>query len=141
MSVEDESYPYLGGKVEDVMTPDPLVVLENESLSRLIDVFTRSQFHGLPVVNSDYDLVGVVRDTDLMSIFARKEPASMKFKAVKDVMQQPPLVIAPGETIQKAIIKMFADGTRFLVVLDKDRYILGVVTSIDLVSGIRWKKY
>lgn len=141
MNMEDESYPYLGGKVEDVMTPDPLVVLEDESLARLIEVFAKSKFHGLPVVNSKYDLVGVVRDTDLMSIFARKEPASVRFRTVKDVMQKPPYVIAPDTTIQGAIMKMFSDGTRFMVVLDKDKCIQGVVTSIDLVRGIRWKKH
>jgi CBS domain-containing protein len=135
-----EAYPYLGGKVEDVMTPDPLVVLEDESLTRLIEVFAKSKFHGLPVINAKYELVGVVRDTDLMSIFARKEPGTVGFRTVKDVMQKPPLVIVPGETIQKAIMKMFADGTRFLVVVDKERCIVGVVTSIDLVRGIRWRR-
>lgn len=138
--MEGEAYPYLGGKVEEVMTADPLVILEDESLGRLVEVFAKSKFHGLPVVNSKCELVGVVRDTDLLSIFARKEPVGVRFKTVKDVMQKPPYVIVPGETIQKAIMKMFADGTRFLVVVDKERCIVGVVTSIDLVRGIRWRR-
>jgi CBS domain-containing protein len=139
---EEEAYPYLEGQVEDVMTRDPLVVLEEESLARLVDVFARSKFHGLPVVNADYELVGVIRDTDLMSLFARKEPGSARPRKVRDIMQKPPFVIAPDETIQRAVIKMFADGTRFLVVVDKKQKnkIVGVVTRIDLVGGIRWRK-
>lgn len=136
---ERELQPYLEGKVEDVMTPDPLVILEDDSLARLVDVFVESKFHGLPVVNNKYQLVGVVRDTDLMSIFARKEPVG-RFKSVKDFMQKPPFVIQQDDTIQRAVIKMFADGTRFLVVLNKEKEIVGVVTRIDLIRGVRWKE-
>lgn len=135
-----EAYPYLSGKVKDVMTRDPLVVLEDESLPRLIDVFVRSKFHGLPVVNKDYALVGVVRDTELMSIFAKRDPSSVRYKTVQDVMRTPPLIISPDETIQRAVIKMFADDTRFLVVVDKEKNIMGVVTRLDLIKGIKWKE-
>ena len=135
-----EAYPYLSGKVEDVMTRDPLVVLKSESLPRLIDVFARSKFHGLPVVDKDYALVGVVRDTELMSIFAKRDPSSVRYRTVEDIMRTPPLVISPEETIQRAVIKMFADDTRFLVVVDKERNILGVVTRLDLIRGISWKE-
>ena len=72
-------------------------------------------------------------------MFARKEPTTVKSHTAGDIMHTPPLVISPEETIQRAVMKMFADGTRFLVVVEKERNILGVVTRIDLMKGIRWK--
>jgi len=36
-------------------------------------------------------------------------------------------------------MKMFVDGTRFLVVVGERGSILGVVTRIDLIKGIRWR--
>lgn len=140
MGDEKETYPYLGGKVEDVMTVNPMTIGEDAPMTKLIDAFAKYKFHGLPVVNEKGDLAGLVRDSDLMSIFARKEPAAVKFKEVKDIMQVPPFVIGPEESIQQAVYKMFADGTRILVVTEKDRSIIGVVTRIDLIRGIRWRE-
>jgi CBS domain-containing protein len=54
-------------------------------------------------------------------------------------MHVPPLVIGASETVQRATMKMFVDGTRFLVVVGEGGSILGVVTRIDLIKGIRWR--
>lgn len=137
--VEQKMYPYLEGKVEDVMTRDPVMVNENESIARLKECFVSYKYHGLPVVNDKGSLVGIVRDNEVLSIFAKRGIFGDSIEIIKDIMQVPPLTISPDETIQKAVIKMFADGTRFLVVLDKDKSIVGVVTRIDLIRGIRWR--
>lgn len=136
---EEKSYPFLEGRVDDVMATEPLIVAEDVPISKLINIFTEYQFCGMPVVNSKGNLVGVVRDSDLMSIFARKEPSTVRFHKVKDIMHVPPFTINQGDTVQKAISKMFSDGTRFQVVIDKNRDIVGVVTRIDLVKAIRFR--
>jgi len=137
---EDRAHLYLKGTVQDVMSKNPMVVQEEEGLAVLVELFKKHSFHGFPVVNVEDKLVGIVRDTDVISIFARKEPASMVYEKVKDIMYSPPLVIESSETIQKAILKMFADQTRFETVIDKDKNIVGVVTRTDLIKGIHWKE-
>ena len=137
---ESKGHLYLKGTVEDVMSRGPVVVGESDSLADLIDLFKRHTFHGYPVEDAAGRLVGIVRDTDVISIFARKEPAAMAYRLVKDIMVSPPLVIEAGDTIQKAILKMFADQTRFEVVVDRQRNIVGVVTRTDLVRGVHWQE-
>ncbi|MBN2168288.1 MAG: CBS domain-containing protein [Actinobacteria bacterium] len=137
---DENAYPFLEGKVDDVMATEPLFVVEDESIQKLIDIFIEYQFCGMPVVNSRGDLVGVVRDSDLVSIFARKEPTTVRSSKVKDIMHVPPFTITLGDTVQKAVSKMFSDGTRFLVVVDKNKDIAGVVTRIDLVKAIRFRE-
>ncbi|MBN1288534.1 MAG: CBS domain-containing protein [Actinobacteria bacterium] len=137
---DENTYPYLEGRVDDVMATEPLIVVEDEPIQKLIEIFIEYQFCGMPVVNSKGNLVGVVRDSDLVSIFARKEPATVKSSKVKDIMHVPPFTIGLGDTVQKAVSKMFADGTRFLVVIDKNKDIVGVVTRIDLVKAIRFRE-
>lgn len=137
---EDKGHLYLKGSVEDVMSRDPVVVREDESLADLVDLFKRHSFHGYPVVNAAGKLVGIVRDTEVISIFARKEPGTVAFGRVKDIMYTPPLAIESTETIQKAILKMFADQTRFETVVDKEKHIVGVITRTDLVRGVYWKE-
>lgn len=127
---------YLEGKVEDVMSTDPVTVCKEDGLDRLLDTFKDHHFHGFPVVDGEGALVGIVRDTDLLSMFARRDPAAPAYSKVEDVMFSPPLVIEKGATIQTAIMKMFSDQTRFLVVVDRARSPVGVVTRIDLIKGI-----
>lgn len=136
--MEGERYPYLEGKVEDVMSREPICVRKDESLERLMDMFKTYKFHGLPVLDEEGKLVGVVRDTDVTAIFARRDPASQAYRKVEDVMHKPPPTIHLKDSIQNAILKMFADQSRFLVVMDEENKMVGVVTRIDLIRGIHF---
>ncbi len=131
--------PYLAGKVEDVMVTDPLTISEDEPIYSLVDLFLSHHFHGVPVVNSEGRLVGVARDSEIMALFVAKEPFVVKSTTVGDIMHRPPFTIKPDATIQRAAAKMFVDGTRFLVVVGEGNTIMGIVTRIDLIKGIRWK--
>ncbi|MBC7253494.1 MAG: CBS domain-containing protein [Actinobacteria bacterium] len=137
--MEEEKYFYLEGKVEDVMTREPISIHKDEGLERLVDMFKTYKFHGLPVLDEEGKLVGVVRDTDIISIFARRDPASRSYKRVEDIMHRPPPTIYLKDSIQNAIMKMFADHSRFLVVMDEEDKMVGVVTRIDLIRGIRFR--
>ncbi len=136
---QEPKQPYLTGRVEDVMTRSPLTISEDQPISDLVDLFLAHHYHGVPVVNEKSKLVGIVRDAEILSMFVSRDPFVGEYRKVKDVMQVPPLVIGPSETIQRATMKMFVDGTRFLVVVGDDGSILGVVTRIDLIKGIRWR--
>lgn len=131
--------PYLSGKVADVMVSEPITIEEDDSIFDLVEMFLRNHYHGVPVVDSGGALVGVARDSEVMAMFVAKEPFVGRYRLVKDIMHVPPFTIAADETIQAATRKMFADGTRFLVVVDRDRHVIGVVTRIDLIKGIKWK--
>lgn len=129
---------YLEGKVEDVMTRNPVCVQRTDNLRTLVGLFRTHKFHGFPVVDERGKLVGIVRDTDLVSIFARRDPASRVYRKVEDIMCTPPSTIGLKDTIQDAIMKTFADQTRLLVVIDETKRIAGIVTRIDLIRGIRF---
>lgn len=137
--MEKERYPYLEGKVEDVMTREPIYVRKDEDLERLVDMFKTYKFHGLPVLDEGGRLVGVVRDVDVTAIFARRDPASRTYRRVEDIMHKPPPTIYLKDSIQNAIMKMFSDHSRFLVVMDEENKMVGVVTRIDLIQGINFR--
>lgn len=122
------------------MTWQPVCVRSDDGLDVLVDLIKTHKFHGFPVLDAAGRLVGIVRDTDVISIFARRDPASRAYARVEDIMHTPPLTIGLKESIQNAVMKMFADQTRFLVVVDEERKPVGIVTRIDLVKGIRCAK-
>lgn len=134
-----QKQPYLTGKVEDVMTPDPLTIAEDEPITALVELFLSHHFHGVPVVNAEGRLVGIARDSEVLAMFVTREPFVVKSRTVGDIMHVPPFTISQDATIQRAALKMFVDGTRFLVVVGENNNIVGVVTRIDLIKGIKWK--
>jgi len=136
---QSQKQPYLTGKVEDVMTPDPLTIAEDEPISSLVDLFLSHHFHGMPVVNAEGRLVGIARDSEVLAMFVTREPFVVKSRTVGDIMHVPPFTISQDATIQRAALKMFVDGTRFLVVVGEGQKIKGIVTRIDLIKGIKWK--
>ncbi len=137
--METHKQPYLSGRVEDVMTRNPVTIQACQPISDLVEQFLVRHFHGLPVVDNDNRLVGIVRDSEVLSMFATRDPFVAEYRTVGDIMHVPPFVTRPSETIQRATMKMFVDGTRFLVVVDEEGSIQGVVTRIDLIRGIRWR--
>lgn len=136
---QEYKQPYLTGRVEDVMTRDPMTILQDEPISALVKLFLEHHYHGVPVTDSESRLVGVARDAEVLALFATREPFVGQYRTISDIMHTPPFVIGPKETIQRAAMKMFIDGTRFLVVVGENNKIDGVVTRIDLIKGIRWK--
>lgn len=130
---------YLEGSVGEVMTPDPVCVREDDDLESLVKLFQERKYQGFPVLDHRGRLVGLVRDSDLVSIFARRDPASRRYKKVGDIMQSPPPTVGPDMSVQKAIMKSFSDQSRLLVVTDREGKVVGVVTRIDLVKGIRFR--
>jgi acetoin utilization protein AcuB len=136
---QSQKQPYLTGKVEDVMTVDPLTIAEDEPISSLVEVFLSHHFHGVPVVSAEGRLVGIARDSEVLAMFVAKEPFVVKSRTVGDIMHVPPFTISQDATIQRAALKMFVDGTRFLVVVGEGQKIKGIVTRIDLIKGIKWK--
>lgn len=131
---------YLKGKVEDYMSEGAITIDENLPLEEAIELFASYHFHGLPVINRKSEVVGILRDSDVLSMFARHDPAIAVVSRVSDIMFTPPLTIAPHDNVQKAVERMFTDQTRILAVVDKERKVLAVVTRTDLVKAIRCRR-
>ncbi|MHB8781760.1 MAG: CBS domain-containing protein [Candidatus Geothermincolia bacterium] len=130
---------WLEGTVGEVMNPSFVSIHEDEGLERLVELFKVHRFHGFPVLDNEGKVVGIVRDGEMLSVFARREATTTHLRRVGDIMRTPAPMVDHRETIQHAITKTFSDNTRFLVVVDPERRILGVVTRIDLMKGIRWE--
>jgi CBS domain-containing protein len=65
----DEYVHASGRKVEEIMTPDPCTVTEEDSLQHLIELMQRQRIKRLPVMR-DGRMVGIVSRADLMHALA-----------------------------------------------------------------------
>jgi len=55
--------------VQDVMTPDPMVVHEEDAAEPRLALFERRDFNAVPVVDVEGHLVGVVTTLSLLRLF------------------------------------------------------------------------
>lgn len=121
--------------VKDIMAKRIVTIDEDDSLAALIAKFQKYGHHGFPVLNKEDKIVGIARDSDVLRMFIREDPASIFANEVKDIMRIPPVTIDPSATIIEALIKMFDCNTRFMPVVENEK-VVGILTRSDLVSGI-----
>ncbi len=121
--------------VREFMSTEVITVNENEPLEDLVWRFQRYRYAGFPVVNDKQELVGIVRDSDILKLFVMTRPDAVLAEKARDVMRVPPQTISPNATAQEAVEKMFDANVRLLVVEEKKK-ILGIISREDLVCGI-----
>ena len=53
--------------VESIMTKDPVCILESGTIREAAEKLCAGNYHALPVVNSDHELVGIVTSKDMIN--------------------------------------------------------------------------
>jgi len=55
-------------KVKDIMTPDPITLKENDSVEKAAVIMLENRISGIPVVDDDYHVIGVITQTDVFKV-------------------------------------------------------------------------
>jgi acetoin utilization protein AcuB len=124
--------------VEQVMTPDPILVHANEPLQSAAQRMEDNEVSGVPVVDENGVLVGVLADSDLVRARATKRLwATWPNLAVRHLMHAPVLTAARGMDLEEAASLMERAHIHRLIVLDDDQQTpIGVISTSDLVRAI-----
>ncbi|MDY6796262.1 MAG: CBS domain-containing protein [Actinomycetota bacterium] len=126
--------------VKEFMSTAVVTVGEDDSIEDLVWKFQRYKYAGFPVVNDQGQIIGMVRDSDILKLFVMTRPHSILAETAKDVMRVPPHTIPPDASAQKAVEQMFDANVRLLAVTDKKKKLLGIISREDLVTGIFSKR-
>ena len=87
-----------GSTVASLMTRSPVVVSEFDGIATVAELLTGFEISGLPVVDCDDHLVGVISQTDLVRLRGTTLPWSGRHGLmVRDVMSKPARTISPDE--------------------------------------------
>lgn len=154
--------PELGGplKVDDVMTKKTLFsVREDTSIDEALDLIVKHRISGLPVLDSEDRVVGIVSDYDLLSLdavsgkmqdtgfFPRPDTNWDAFhqiqklvlknagKMVADVMTESPVVVRPTTDMTSAARLLLDTKVRRLPVVDDDGHLVGIFTRGDVIKA------
>jgi|SRR5215207_6469608 len=119
--------------VRSAMSRPVLAITSDASLDRALELLTATTLRHLAVVDEERRCVGVLADRVLAAAWAR-DPADFGRHLVREVLS-PELPLVPATlTVGAAAQLMLRRGTDALVVVDRDRRVLGILTATDLVG-------
>ena len=129
MSLDDS--PQL--KVRDVMTTSVITVKENQTRQQVARLLSQYHISGLPVVNDDNVLVGVVTEYDVIS---KEGPTA------GDIMTRSVISVGEDTDLQEVRRILVHERIKRLLVLDQGK-LIGIVSRADLVREVatRWICY
>lgn len=124
--------------VGQLMTDEPIVATSDLPLSDAAAILDFYRISGLPVVDWDGVLVGVITKTDLLRARASEELWSVWADlTVRDVMTAPVLSVTADVALDEAARLMETNEIHRLVVTSEDHATpVGVLTVTDLVHAM-----
>lgn len=125
-------------RVADLMTIDPIVVAVDATIEDAEELLRRNRITGLPVVDTDGRLVGVISQTDLLYLEVPAVQALIRHQArgvrVGEVMSMPPVTIDGSATLRRAACMMVEERVHRLVAVDDGGRPIGVISAMDFVA-------
>jgi len=136
--------------VLDAMTTDVLTIGPDDSLKGAARLMLARGVSGLPVIDADNKLVGIVTEADFVrqeaerSLHARRRLLATVFgdgdarehgETVRDVMTASPLVVTADARIAEAARVMNERGVKRLPVVDSEGSLIGIISRADIVAA------
>lgn len=136
------------------MTPEPISVSTGTTVRELARILIENQISGVPVVDPQDRVVGVVSKTDLLqrcldgpvddpdeSFFValaegvddRSSFELQELGNVEEFMSAGPVTVLPTDSVSEIALRMVEDRIHRVIVTDEEQHLLGIVTSLDLL--------
>lgn len=117
---------------ESGMIVDPVTIRPDRPVSEALGVMERYKISGVPVVDEDGHLVGIITNRDLRFETRFDIPVS-------EVMTPQPLVTVPvGTTLDQAKVVLQKHRIEKLLVIDDDKHLKGLITVKDIQKAIKY---
>lgn len=112
-------------QVGEVMTADVVSVDRSSTFREIAKLLAAYDITGLPVVDEDDRVVGVVSESDLLA---------RKALTAADIRSAPAVTVRAQESVSEAGQIMTRRGVERLPVTDEEERLVGIVTRRDLLS-------
>ncbi|MFD5891733.1 CBS domain-containing protein [Streptomyces sp. NPDC060334] len=124
--------------VADLMTDEVVSVTPDTAFKEVAKLLAQHDISGLPVLDDEDRVVGVVSQTDLLARAAathvpRQDTAPSRSLTAGDVMSAPAISVHAAETAADAARLLTRRGIERLPVVDEEDRLVGIVTRMDLL--------
>ncbi|CAD7696422.1 unnamed protein product [Ostreobium quekettii] len=153
-ATEPGEVPHMYETVGDVMTTTVISVTRNTPVTEALDLIAKHRITGMPVVDADNVVVGVVSDYDLLALDLPSENQGMfpsldmswqtfreiqtllskiEGQIVEDVMTKDPMSVRPNTSLDMAARILLESKIRRLPVVDRDGKLIGLLSRRNIV--------
>ncbi|MFA6667790.1 MAG: IMP dehydrogenase [Bacilli bacterium] len=128
LSIEEEAHQVeLVKRNESGLITNPITLEETNTVTDAENLFSQYKISGLPIVDKDRHLVGIITNRDIKYLDKDKE------YLIKDVMTKEELVTAKvGITLEKAKDILWEHRIEKLPIVDDENKLVGLITSKDI---------
>jgi CBS domain-containing protein len=139
-------------RVRDAMTRNVLSVNKFEDISRAVNLLADKNISGLPVVDRENRVVGIISEADVVSMVGPRRAHTFKEllrsivghplperkmgHIVGDIMTSPAVTVYPDAEISEVVRLMDGHRIRRLPVVDKDQRLVGLISRSDIVKAM-----
>ena len=123
-------------KVRDFMTRDVISVKPDTPVDEIAHTFAEKGIHGVPVIDEQGKLVGIISQTDLVNLLSFQDMLSYwKGLKAKHVMTKEVVTISPEASIEEAAQLMSKLRIHRLVVVEGGK-VVGIISTTDLMRAM-----
>ncbi len=138
--------------VGDVMTKNVISITKYESIMHVANILTEKNISGLPVVDKEGKVIGIITQADILSMvgvgrehtfkdllkymLGEKLPERRVGDLVGDIMTSPALTLKPNANVAEAVRIMDEKRIRRLTVVNEKNELLGIVTRADILKAV-----
>jgi CBS domain-containing protein len=145
-------------KAKDIMTTEVITVDENRSVKELAKILAENKISGVPVVDNQGKIVGIVTESDLidrakkvhiptvMRLFdsfvflesperMEKDLKKMAALTVRDICNKKIVSVTPATPLDELATLMSENKVHTLPVLDKDK-LVGIIGKTDIIRTL-----
>ena len=139
-------YEFIDYQVRDVMTSEPITVKQDITFVEMEAIFEEHDFNGVPVVDRENRLVGMVSKLDLLKAFAFTKRIKIPQydvimrQHVSEIMVRNPIVFNPETPLTRVLQKMIDTKHKSFPVVE-DNVVVGIVAREDILRALRQSAY
>lgn len=135
-------FEFIHYRVRDAMTSSPITTTPQTPLRELEQVFEEHDFNGVPVLDENGDLIGLVTKFDLLKAFILTPKTIVPH--YDDIMQQPaesvmlcePVTVSPDLPLSRVLQRLVEMRIKSFPVVEGDR-LVGIISREDVLAALR----
>ncbi len=146
-------------QVQEIMTTSVITVTTEDNVEKCSRLLLDNNISGLPVLNEDGELVGIVTEGDLIrrasrikapgyleilggiiylgnpQKFVKEIQTAMSFKC-GDLMSRDVITVFPEDNLEEATTLMLENNVARLPVVDENNKLVGIVSRRDIMNNL-----
>jgi len=117
----------------EIMTREVVSIKKTASISEAIEKMLGNEVAGLPVVDDEMSLIGIISEKDILKLYGTPEEALVK--TVEEFMTAPAIYFEQDDSLQEICICLIEQNFR-RVPVTVDGKVIGVISRPDVARSI-----